>query len=172
MPYDIRPGESPEAYRAFCLYRDTDVLLRSVGRVEVELGREVGHWVGQFDWVERVDYWDDEQRREATSIRQDHFRRQELRQFRALEKLQTLTEVSLECWEDVQINGKSEIDPIMELKECRLTMDSLVKLTRLMSDRATDIVESKNQLKKDLTKLSIEELKELKRLNNKVKDYE
>lgn len=70
-PWDRRPEESDEAWRAFTAYRDQD-LPRSLRRLAEDLSYAdhtvVGRWSSRHDWQERTAAWDLEQdrlRREA-----------------------------------------------------------------------------------------------------------
>jgi hypothetical protein len=58
------PGESPRAFQAFVIYRNTEPKERSLQRVASELAKSiplVKRWSSRWDWVERVREWDDYQ---------------------------------------------------------------------------------------------------------------
>jgi hypothetical protein len=56
------PGESIKAYRAFLVYRNTEIKERSLQRVGSELGKSRGlieRWSSRWDWLERARLWDE-----------------------------------------------------------------------------------------------------------------
>jgi hypothetical protein len=62
-PWEKQPGESPKAFRAFAIYRDTPTAERSQRRVAAELGKSgalIGRWSSQHSWVARAEAWDSE----------------------------------------------------------------------------------------------------------------
>lgn len=169
--YDRQDHESQEAYKAFCEYRSLHPLERSIQAVERRLGRQCGHWASQWDWVERVVQWDEETDRARRAIKLQEYQKRELEQIEGLGMLQDLTIGNIEKWVEVQLGADDkESPPIMTLQEIRLSMDSLIKLYRLINSESTEIVESKDSSKKDLTRLSLDELMKLKEINKKLKD--
>ena len=78
--WDRQPGESPQAFSAFALYRDMGVS-RSSAKVGQEFGKSkrlMDRWSSRWGWVRRVDQWDaiqDQQHREE----QEEERREMLR---------------------------------------------------------------------------------------------
>ena len=59
-PWDMQPGESPESFEAFALYRDLGIE-RSIRRVGRELGKSgslIFRWSSENDWQYRVEEWD------------------------------------------------------------------------------------------------------------------
>ncbi len=85
--WDIQPGESPEAYRAFTFYlmggswrsqqKSWDAYqverARAEGRETPTLSKTPGHWArwaAQWSWVERSTAWDAEQARKQREVLQ------------------------------------------------------------------------------------------------------
>lgn len=60
--WDRQDREGPEAYRAFCLYRDSEIAERSYERVAEKLGcaiQLVKRWGSVHHWVSRAMAWED-----------------------------------------------------------------------------------------------------------------
>jgi hypothetical protein len=59
-----QPGESPKAFQAFVVYRNTEPNERSLQRVVSELAKSrtlISRWSAKWSWVERAQAWDDYQ---------------------------------------------------------------------------------------------------------------
>ena len=112
-PWERQPGESPKAYRAFCIYRDMPPEFRSLRAVadryyggagggtvtkRLRVPGQIQKWSIQWRWVERARAWDDEQdriareehRRAIREMRERHAREAVALQQKALERLRSL----------------------------------------------------------------------------------
>lgn len=170
--YKQLPDESQAAYAAFCEYRDCHPIERSISLVEERLGRSVGHWARQYSWNQRVEGWDEHIDAGKRARRAQEFEEREIEQFEGLANLQILTLANIEGWQEVMLADSEDTKiPIMSLKEARHSMESLVKLYRLMNSESTEIQETKNSDSgKDFSKLSVEELVQLKEMTQKLKE--
>lgn len=71
LPWERLPGETPKAWRAFCIYRDmgpTRTIMRTVQALGLRAGaaRRLQEWSSRYRWAERVaayDAWLDAQQR-------------------------------------------------------------------------------------------------------------
>lgn len=67
QPWERQTEETPKPFEAFCLYRDMGPE-RSLRKVAEKLEKSdtlIGRWSSQYNWVERVAAWDNEQDRIA-----------------------------------------------------------------------------------------------------------
>ncbi len=67
-PWERQPGESAKAFAAFCAYRDMNPHLRTQQRVANEKNislSSIATWSVTYDWMKRVEAWDDERDRQA-----------------------------------------------------------------------------------------------------------
>lgn len=67
-PWERQPGESPQAFEAFKIYRDLPQGTRSLARVSSELAKSIPlikRWSSEHNWLDRVDEWDSHQDRIA-----------------------------------------------------------------------------------------------------------
>lgn len=164
-PWERQAGETEKAYLAFCQYRDTPQGERSVRQLAAKAGvrSKVWHgWSSKYSWVARAAAWDDwldSLRRRET---ENAVKRAARRHIRLSRQLQELAGVEL-----VKLADRSEKGdvPVMRARDIPRALDVSVKLERLAMGEATDRVEGKL----DFSKLSMDELQELKALMNKAK---
>jgi hypothetical protein len=67
-----QPGESSKAFAAFCAYKNLDPSERSISTVVSDLGKSrstIGGWSSTWNWVERVEEWDQEEDRRLSLSR-------------------------------------------------------------------------------------------------------
>lgn len=170
--YDRMSDESTAAFKAFCTYRDLHPLERSIPRVESLVKRPVSSWARQYEWYTRVEAWDEHVDRAKRVARMRMFERREEAQIEALGAYQDLTHANIELWQELQINGPREDSPVpvMTIQDLRLSLESIVKLNRLINDQATEVIAKKDAPKKDLSKLTTQELLVMREVANKLKE--
>lgn len=67
LHWERQPNETPKPYEAFTIYRDLGKE-RTLPKVAEKLGKSLGlisRWSSAYNWVERVNAWDDEADRQA-----------------------------------------------------------------------------------------------------------
>ena len=101
QPWDRQPGESPQAWAGFQIYRDMGPAERSHAKVASEMGRRrnsINKWSRKYQWVDRVTVWDkhcdqikqEKQRKEIEEMAERHARIAVLAQTKVLQGLQAL----------------------------------------------------------------------------------
>lgn len=113
FPWERHPSESPQAYAAFCIYRDLGLrrsLAATAGFYFLETGddthgrtgvtpsrrRQLARWSSEHRWVDRVTAWDEEQDRELRLRRIEAVREAERSHQEAARKLVTKGLAALE----------------------------------------------------------------------------
>ena len=162
-PWERKPKESDVAFEAFVTYRDMGAD-RSYAKVGQKLSKSttiINRWGGVYNWVERVESWDNEQDRLVresfikgiTAMRKKHIDIAAQMLLKALRGLRSLKE------ED------------MTPRDIATMVDISAKLERLSRGEVTERTEGKNEIsgKVEITKdpyeeLSVEELRALARI--------
>ena len=70
LPWERQEGETTNAYEAFCVYRDLGTK-RSHVKTGEKLGKNtttISEWSVKFNWVERVEAYDDDQERKEREM--------------------------------------------------------------------------------------------------------
>ncbi len=99
--WERQPGESPQSFEAFAIYRNFRQGTRSLARVASELTKSahlIRRWSAKHNWVDRVEEWDayqdkialEAQLRAVKDMNERHVRMSMALQSKALKKLEAL----------------------------------------------------------------------------------
>ena len=91
-PWNMREGETANAFAAFCVYRDLDGK-RSVAKAAKILGKNVttmGEWSSKNGWIARAKAWDAEIDRRATEAEAREVEKMKRRQIRLAMGMQSV----------------------------------------------------------------------------------
>ncbi len=167
-PYERRDNEGPEAFEAFTIYRDMG-LDRSLVRVAAQLSKSeqlMARWSGTHEWVKRIRAYDMEvdRRKHIGDLRgiEDMRRRQtklamQLQELGALELKKLLKRAR--SYDDAGV-----VDDTLMLK----LIDAGSKLERVVRGEPGEIIQTTGNDAVDLTDVSIDDLKALKRIKAQV----
>jgi hypothetical protein len=164
--------EPPRAYAAFCQYRDLGVR-RSIENVRLALGRKdtrnIERWCGKWRWVMRARAWDAHLEAEYTREAQDATRGLKRRHLEMVQAMTQLTEseaaAHIRRAQQADANSPDRDTPMMSFTELKNTVKLVVELGTLLAGGFGDGEQATAGI--DLTKLSVEELREYRRLRDK-----
>lgn len=170
--WEMQPGETECAFRAFCLYRDmgADRRLKDVASVlekRPEYIAQVGRWSSDHHWVQRVRAWDSHQDRlacaAALEAKQEAAKQMVKRHLLISEHLQSMASVELMRW--LHRLGVTELEPDLKRKPklkpstIQMLLDYAIKLERLNRDEPESIQEVRDKkLDPDLLEQRIKHL--------------
>ncbi len=162
-PWDRRPEESPQAFKAFLAYRDCGDE-RTLAKAAEMIGKSRGmlfRWSTRHDWVGRCFLWDQEQYREAeAAVRQ--VRQQSLqRQVQDADRLQRLGMARL--GKLVQRNpqtGELELDPGVGVQDAVRIYKLGLDIERSLPG-ASETAPAEEVEESELQRMSDEELRQL-----------
>lgn len=148
-PWDRRQEESPEAYEAFCVYRDMG-LARSQKKAAEHLGKTrqlLSGWSSRHDWTDRVAAWDleqDRQRREAMRAENVAAGRRHAQQAQGFLQVAALFPLELlrRLQQDPEILKDLDLDTLVDyLTKLGRTVPRLIVAERLARGMSTENVE-------------------------------
>jgi len=162
-PWDRRPEESPQAFKAFLAYRDCGDE-RTLAKAAERIGKSRGmlfRWSTCHDWVGRCFLWDQEQYREAEAAGRQVRQQSLQRQVQDADRLQRLGMARL--GKLVQRNpqtGELELDPGVGVQDAvriyKLGLDIERSLPGASETAPAEEVEGS-----ELQRMSDEELRQL-----------
>lgn len=174
-PWERQEGEPAAGYRLYTLYRDMQG--RSIGKLTKLMGRKSTRAMekqsSKWEWVRRAEAWDAEldlqlRQRESTEIEGMHRRHIQLAlgaQTAVGKELRALVNKVEHAAKDADAAGKSFHDPVLSVNELIRLADHGINLERLTRGEPGVIAQTKGQV--DLSGLSVEELRMLKKLRAK-----
>jgi hypothetical protein len=178
LPWERQKNESSQAFSAFCYYRDLHPIERSYRRVAVDLGApesSVATWARSTDWVARTDAWDDyrdtvvrgAELRALADMREQQLEVLEIGHSLVTDQITLLAQQAL----DAVDNKTGERCGIIGPQELRQWIDAMIKLKALFAGEPTEIQKVNQKIENmDLSKLTVEELQQLKNIQNKAKE--
>lgn len=122
-PWERLPEESTEAYEAFKTYRDLDGK-RSQARVGEKLGKSdtlLSRWSAEYDWVKRVQAWDDEADRQSAQKQLKDIANARARQRKQAVKMQLK---ALQLLESIQ-EGDAKLSEIVSLMKLGMEQERI-----------------------------------------------
>ena len=175
-PWERQDGEGPQAFRAFCAYRDSGAngAKRSLTKTAQNLTKNDGSpysdgtmkaWSRKFNWQERVAAWDEEMDRQVreeltkgiTNMRKNHADIARAMLTKALKAMQKIPD--------------DELTPA----DVTRMVDIASKLERMSRGEATERIEGKQTIagevslsQIDLSKITEEELAKLDEIAGKI----
>jgi hypothetical protein len=166
-PYDRLKAESDQSFAAFVVYRSLGSD-RSTAKAALELGKSkalLDRWCSKHKWVKRCAAWDahvDQRLREAETRELEKMR---ARQISLASSLQGLGATELR-----KALSKANSNPsgTVSIKELIALIETGTKLERVNRGEPGEIVGHRDE-EVDLTALSMEELKALKGMHQKLK---
>jgi hypothetical protein len=152
-PWLPQPGESPEAYKSFCEYRDQ--AHRSIALVR---GKDKLVWAREFRWVPRVEAFDIHIGEFGIRVRKEKIAElmvnAAIRDAVILEQAQNLILREIQAYINKAMSAEFDPEtPSIPLKELVKLLDYQAKYTRLLTGQATERVEVENYDNMDLDKL-------------------
>ena len=155
-PWERQFAESRQAFEAFCIYRDMGPT-RSSEKVARELSKSaqlMRRWSANWDWVERVNEWGDEQDRQNRITQMQAIRKMNERHATLAVALQGKIATGLNLLQDETILGMtpSAISRLLEVG---------VKVERQARGEAGEVVEEKMESTNRLEHFTTEELEQL-----------
>jgi hypothetical protein len=194
-PWERRSIESEEAWAAFVRYRDLPSGVRTLQQVATTLKKTlqiIGRWSSRYQWVERCRAWDafvDKKKREAEIDAVMDMRKRHIETSMALQGAGALalqkiiaSERAPQIGSDGQPlrgpDGKILLAPlVLKPSEARDLIELGMRIERINRGEPEAIVEERvvedkrpiEQLVYDYSKLSVEELKALKKLTEKAR---
>lgn len=140
LPWERQKGESTNAYEAFCVYRDLGVKRSQVKTCE-KLGKNtttISEWSVKFNWVERVEAYDDDQERKEREMLEKE-RLNDIKKMR--ERHADLAVSMLE-----KAARAMQAIPDVEVKASDITrmVDVASKLERISRGDVGDVIEERN----------------------------
>lgn len=161
--WEQQEKESPEAFEAFALYRDMGSK-RSTAKVARELGKSkqlMDRWCGRHKWVDRSGAFDREQDRRITEAQMQEVEKMRVRHIQTSMALQGLGATELN---KLIAQAKTAKKALLAPKEVMRLLRDGTTMERLNRGEPGDIVQTRGE-EVDLSELSMDELRELKRLN-------
>jgi hypothetical protein len=178
LPWERQKNESSQGFSAFCYYRDLHPLERSYRRVAVDLEvpeSSVVTWARSTDWVARTGAWDDykdtvvrgAELRALADMREQQLEILEIGHSLVTDQITLLAQQAL----DAVDNKTGERYGIIGPQELRQWIDAMIKLKALFAGEPTEIQKVNQKIENmDLSKLTVEELQQLKNIQNKAKE--
>lgn len=165
-PWDRQDDETEEAFQAFVIYRDMgpDRTLHSAG-LEADYCRgQMAEFSRKYGWVVRVRAWSRRKDQAKTRATLDELERMHRRHVRLSLALQDVTAIELERLiaqkERELAKGEQDEGHVTSANDLAKVAERAVRIERLARGEVTDRVETTW----DLSKLSVRDLRELKRL--------
>ncbi len=162
QPWNLQPGETANAFAAFCVYRDQDGK-RSVAKAAKILGKNVttmGQWSSKYGWIERVRSWEAEKDRVSTEAEAREVEKMKARQIKLALQMQ---EKGGEGLTVLQADEMTARDVTRMVKEG-------AQLERVNRGEPVEIVRHEGDT--DLSRLSDEDLEAANRIRKKARGDE
>jgi hypothetical protein len=163
-PWDRQEKETEPAFHAFVVYRDMGAE-RSLTAAAIEAGysrQQMADFSRKYDWVARVRAWVRRQDQAKTRSELGEIEKMHRRHVRLALQLQDVTALDLErliARKEREIE-RDEDGNIASANELAKVADRAVRIERLARGEVTERVETTW----DLSRLSVKDLRELKRL--------
>jgi hypothetical protein len=164
-PWERQPAEDDEQWRCFQNFRD-QVPPRRMAHAGVKRAADLSTWYNDHRWKERAAAYDrhlDEIRREQReAIHKLTEQERATRQLGQLAMVQDIIDLELsKLWADAK---RSEAFGLVKVSDLNKLLNSAITLERLVRGQSTENV----AVDIDLEKLSVEELRELRELQDKM----
>lgn len=159
QPWNLQPGETANAFAAFCVYRDQDGK-RSVAKAAKMLGKNVttlGQWSSKYGWIERVRSWEAEKDRVSTEAEAREVEKMKVRQIKLAMALQEKGGKGLE---------ELDVKELTARDVARLVKEG-AQLERVNRGEPVEIVRHEGDT--DLSRLSDEDLEAADRIRKKAR---
>lgn len=170
--WELQPGETDLAFRAFVVYRDLGGT-RTLAQTTAIIGKpkdyawQVEQWSAKHHWVQRVRAWDSHQDKlacaAALEAKQEAAKQMVKRHLLISEQLQSMASVELMRW--LHRLGVTELEPDLKRKPklkpstIQTLLDYAIKLERLNRDEPESIQEVRDKkLDPDLLEQRIKHL--------------
>ena len=170
-PWDRQDGETDAGFRAFVVYRDmgAERSLRKAAELHGCSQQALGRFSKRWAWVERSGQWDRKVDQHRTRAVLSEVERMHHRHTRLAMRLQDVAGMELERLErrlrkKLKKSAQDDSGDVTSANDISKTTVRAVNVERLARGEATERVETKI----DLSALSVEELRELKRLRAKI----
>lgn len=168
-PWDRQDGESSASFQAFIVYRDMGPK-RSLRAAATKGGISSTQMITHSrrnEWVKRVAAWDRRKDQARTRAELSELEKMHQRHIRASMKLQDLTLLEMKLAIKA-VQGKldaCDLEGAEAPDKIATTLDKATKIERLARGESTERIEGTL----DLSRLSVEDLRELKRLRDKMR---
>lgn len=169
-PWDRQDDETSEAFQAFAVYRDLGPT-RSLTMAAPQAGycrRQMKEFSRKYDWVARARAWDRRVDQARTRAVLSEVEKMHARHVALSLQLQDVLGVELDRLlaqkERELLKGEEDEGAVTSANDIAKTLERSVRVERLARGESTERVEEAW----DLSKLSVDDLKELKRLRAKL----
>lgn len=174
-PWHKQKGETACAYRYFTLYKDMHG--RSISRLAKLLGRSargLEKYSSNYNWKERAAAWDRELDNRLLDKRSDDIEAMRQRHVQLGLGMQTAVAKELKAWvhkvelanAKAKAKGLEHHDPVLSVNELIRISEHGINLERISRGEPTGHVKVNEEV--DLSALSVEELKQFRKLKKKM----